>query len=79
MVEIDPNWLLICLGGGVLLGWVLGTIATMSHYNSKVGTPSASHNRQSNVIMPHCKTCSGFDKVSLARCYECKGSKWAPA
>jgi len=46
---------------------------------NKEGTPSASHNRKSNVIMPHCKTCSGFDKVNLSRCYECEGSKWAPA
>ena len=67
---------------GIVIGavWMVGArIVVKMRRDNVVGTPSASHNRQSNIIMPHCKTCSGFDKVSLSRCYGCNGSKWAPA
>jgi hypothetical protein len=74
-------WIILAFVVGIILGifleWSAWTRCRRQH--TKVGTPSASHNRQSNVIMPHCKTCSGFDKVSLVRCYQCKGSKWSPA
>lgn len=71
MVEIDANWLLICLGGGVLLGWVLGTIATMSYYNAKVGTPSASHNSVRNAIPASEAYCRkhASDKISTQRAF----------
>lgn len=32
---VDANWVLVGFGFGVLLGWVLGTIATMDHYYNK--------------------------------------------
>lgn len=74
----EVGYLVVCCLTSFLIGCGFAT-RHWRNRNTKEGTPFASHNRQSNVIMPHCKTCSGFDKTSLARCYGCKGSKWAPA
>jgi hypothetical protein len=65
-----------CIGWGIVCYCAVKAGARRHAMESAL---SASYNRQSNVIMPHCKTCSGFDNVSLARCYECRGSKWIPA
>lgn len=71
-----PLWLFIFLAGFGCWGFLV-FINSLRKKNPKKVTPHIIQSWKSIMIVPHCKTCSGYNNGGLARCYNCTGSKWA--